>query len=201
MALEELGDLSEDEDSGRSSDDQTYKERARRPKKKKKKQQPAAYGRTQRTAQRKKEPRDEGPSGAGVGGPKPRGVHQAAHRDATGVKHKSQSTTAAAYAAANRPTRSPRHQQLDALAPVLASKKAQGHERTVVAPQPSKQEECLPQAQAPPEEKHGGWTGAGGGDRAGMPGAELTDVRTSELQPCPAEAILRSSEIQGLIKS
>lgn len=26
-------------------------------------------------------------------------------------------------------------------------------------------------------------------------------MRTNELQPCPAEAILRSSEIQGLIKS
>lgn len=58
-----------------------------------------------------------------------------------GVKNKSQSTTAAAHAAANRPTRSPRHQQLDSLAPVLASKKAHGHERTTVAPQQPKQEE------------------------------------------------------------
>ena len=67
--LEEPGEPSEEDDSGSSSDDQTYKERARRPKKKKKKQQPATYGRTHRTAQRKKE-RDDGPTGGGAGGPK-----------------------------------------------------------------------------------------------------------------------------------
>lgn len=117
-----------------------------------------------------------------------------------GVKNKSQSTTAAAHATVNRPTRSPRHQQLDSLAPVLASKKAHGQERTTASQQP-KQEEPQPQAQPTPEDKQGGATAAGVADKAIVSGAELTDVRTSELQPCPAEAILRSSEIQVLIKS
>lgn len=60
---EDLGDLSEDEDSGTSSDDQTYKERARRPKKKKKKHPAGHGGKGPKTGQRKKEAREDGQTG------------------------------------------------------------------------------------------------------------------------------------------
>lgn len=84
---------------------------------------------------------------------------------------------------------------MDSLAPILGSKK--GHDKA--APQQAKQEDGQPQLQ--PTSDRQGSTGAGAADRGVISGCDLTDVRTSELQPCPAEAILRSSEIQGLIKS
>ena len=194
---DDLGDFSEEEDSGTSSDDQTYKDRARRPKKKKKKHA-GHHTKPQKTAQKKKEGHADGQgangAGAGGGAAKQKASTLALQRDAAGLKNKSQSTTAATFAGGTRMARSPRHQQIDTLAPILGSKKAQ--ERSNHQPKPE-------EAQVHGQPSQGQSASAGNASREpGLAqGSEQTDARSGEAQPCPAEAILRSPEIQGLIKS